>query len=403
MKITKAFIKQIPKTDLHVHLDGSLRLNTLVDLAKRKGVYLPAYTAKELKEQIFKTEYQNLAEYLRGFAYTTAVLQEEESLERAAYELAEDSMLEGVRYIEVRFAPQLHQSRKIGIIEVLLAVNSGLEKAKKKFNADPRIKRGKEPPFEYGIIVCAMRMFDYNFSPYFNMLLDVHRYSDRRRIYAMAAQELLHAAIEAREQYGVPVVGFDLAGMEKGYPASYFKDAYDLAHRNFLKKTVHAGEDYGPESIFQAITDLHADRIGHGVHLFSSHLISNREIRDKEAYVQNLAQYIADRRITIEVCLTSNQQTNPEMRELQRHSFDKMRTAQLSLSFCTDNRLVSSTTVTDEIYKAVKAFKLTPKELHDFVIYGFKRSFHPGTYLEKRDYVHQVIDFYSDVEEGSGK
>jgi adenosine deaminase len=235
------------------------------------------------------------------------------------------------------------------------------------------------------------------------MLLDVHRYSDRRRIFAMAAQELLHAAIEARDQHGVPVVGFDLAGMEKGYPASYFKDAYDLAHRNFLKKTVHAGEDYGPESIFQAITDLHADRIGHGVHLFSSHLIQSREIKDREAYVQNLAQYIADRRITIEVCLTSNQQTNPEMRELQRHSFDKMRNAQLSLSFCTDNRLVSSTTVTDEIYKAVEAFNLTSKELRNFVIHGFKRSFHPGTYLEKRSYVHHVIDYYSEVEKEAGK
>lgn len=401
MTITKAFIKKLPKTDLHVHLDGSLRLSTLIDLAEKHKVKLPAKTAKGLKEKVFKENYGSLAEYLNGFQYTTAVLQDEESLERAARELAEDNLAEGVRYLEVRFAPQLHQSKRLGILKVLNAVHRGLDTAKQVFNAGKPVRSGKEPRFEYGIIVCAMRMFGYNYSKYFNTFLNVHRHSEKTWIFSIAAQELVQGAIEARDHHQIPVVGFDLAGMEKGYPAAYFKDAYSLAHKHFLKKTVHAGEDYGPESIFQAITELHADRIGHGMHLFNTNMIENEEIIDKEAYVQNLAQYIADRRITLEICLTSNMQTTPKMQDLQRHSFDKMRQAKLSLTFCTDNRTVSSTTMTQEIYKAVKAFKLTADELREFIIYGFKRNFYPGSYLEKRSYVRQVIDYYRSLENGA--
>ena len=120
---------------------------------------------------------------------------------------------------------------------------------------------------------------------------------------------------------------------------------------------MHAGEAYGPESIFQAITDLHADRIGHAVYLFDADMIKSPEIKDKKAYVANLVQFIADRRITIEVCLTSNLQTNPAIRDLSEHSFRHMRKAKLSATFCTDNRTVSQTTVSDEILKAVQAFQ----------------------------------------------
>jgi adenosine deaminase len=402
MKITKAFIKKIPKTDLHVHLDGSIRLPTLIELARKKKIKLPAYTQKGLKELVFKKKYKNLEEYLRGFAYTVAVLQDAASLQRVAYELAMDNADEGVRYIEVRFAPQLHQSRTRNIVDVLRAVNRGLQKAKDEINRREPIASGVEPPFHYGIIVCAMRMFSKSFSEYFRNLMDVHEHSEKRWIYSMAAQELVRAAVKARDEHHIPVVGFDLAGMEKGYPASYFKSSFALAHRNFLNKTVHAGEDYGPESIFQAITDLHADRIGHGVHLFSTDMIENPEITNKRQYVKNLARYIGGRRITLEICLTSNMQTNPSMRRLYEHSFGKMRKGRLSVTFCTDNRTVSSTTVSREIKLAVDSFKLNPEELKDFVIYGFKRSFFHGSYLEKRKYVRQIIDYYEAIEKKMG-
>jgi len=398
MKISKEFIEKIPKTDLHLHLDGSLRLPTLIDLARKNGVKLPAYDEAGLRRLVFKNKYASLPEYLKGFLYTTAVLQTPAALERVGYELAQDNQDEGVRYIEVRFAPQLHQSARMSSIEVMSALNRGLARAKDEFNARAEVKSGEEPPFEYGIIACAMRMFDNGFSEYFDNLLNVHAHSERKWIFSLASQELVRAAVEAKTKLGLPIVGFDLAGAEAGYPAEDHAQAYALAHKNFLKKTVHAGEAYGPESIFQAITDLHADRIGHAVYLFDAGMIKSPEIKDKKAYIANLVQFIADRRITIEVCLTSNLQTNPAIRNLADHSFKHMRKAKLSATFCTDNRTVSQTTVSAEILKAVQAFSITPRELKNFVIYGFKRSFFPGTYIKKREYVHQIIDYYEKIE-----
>ncbi|MCP4218828.1 MAG: adenosine deaminase family protein [bacterium] len=398
MKITKEFIKKIPKTDLHLHLDGSLRLSTLIELAREGDVKLPAYTESELTKKVFKPKYNDLGEYLRGFGYTCAVLQSESNLERVAYELGIDNIDEGVRYIEVRFAPQLHQHRHLGIAAILKAVNRGLLRAKEEFNSMPAVKEGNEVPFKYGIIVCAMRMFDYGFSEYFDLLMDVHKHSERKWIFSLASQELVKASVEARDRFGLPIVGFDLAGMEKGYPAEDHRPAYHLAHQNFLKKTVHAGEAYGPESIFQAITELNADRIGHGVHLFSPETIQDESIQDKDLYIKNLSQYIGDRRITLEVCLTSNMQTLPSIKELKDHSFAKMRQAGLSVTFCTDNRLVSSTTVSNEIMKAVETFDIGTRELKHLIAYGFKRSFFPGTYVDKRNYVRQVLDAYERTE-----
>jgi adenosine deaminase len=398
MKINREFIEKIPKTDLHLHLDGSLRLSTLIELARENNIHLPAYTEKELKQKVFKDRYDSLEDYLEGFKYTSAVLQGESSLERVAYELAVDNINEGVRYIEVRFAPQLHQHNDIGIINVLEAVNRGLSRAKQEFNSGEMKQTGSEVPFHYGIIVTAMRMFDYGYSEYFDSLLNVHRHSVRKWIYSLASQELVKASIEARDRYNIPIVGFDLAGKEKGYPAVDHKYAYALAHKNFLKKTVHAGEAFGPESIFQAITELNADRIGHGVHLFNADMIRDEEIEDKQAYVENLAQYIGDRRITLEVCLTSNLQTNPAITDLKQHSFRKMRKYGLSVTLCTDNRTVSNTTVTDEILKAVATFDIKVKQLKDIIAYGFKRSFFPGTYMEKRKYVRQVLNAFEKIE-----
>jgi adenosine deaminase len=400
MKITREFIEKIPKTDLHLHLDGSIRLSTLIELAEENDISLPAYTEKELKQKVFKDKYENLEAYLEGFKYINLVLQSEPALERAAYELAIDNIKEGVRYIEVRFAPQLHQHKHLSVINVLKAVNRGLSQAMHEYNSGKVLNPGDADGihFSYGIIVCAMRMFDYDYSEYFDTLLDAHKHSERKWIFSLASQELVKASLEARDRFKIPIVGFDLAGKEKGYPAVDHKAAYELAHKNFLKKTVHAGESFGPESIFQAITDLYADRIGHGVHLFNTKMIYSEDITNKKAYVDNLVQYIGDRRITLEVCLTSNMQTIPAFTDLRSHSFGKMREAGLSVTICTDNRTVSNTTASDEILKAVETFDIKLKELKDLIAYGFKRSFYPGTYLEKRNYVRQVLDTYETAE-----
>lgn len=392
---SETLLRALPKTDLHVHLDGSLRLRSLIELAAEQHVRLPSNTVEGMEELVFKPSYADLREYLQGFAYTTAVMQDPESLERVAYELAMDNIQEGVCYVEVRFAPQLHMQQGSDFDEVMLAVNRGLARAAREHEGSDAV-RDQAPPFRYGVIVCAMRHFDANFSGWYNRLLSLLPGAPAKQIYSLASLELARAAARCRDTHGIPIVGFDLAGEEAGYPAHDHKEAFATAHRNFLKKTVHAGEAYGPESIFDAISELYADRIGHGYHLFSADHCGE-DVDDPEAYVRRLAAYIADRRVTIEVCITSNMQTNPSIGAVENHAFGRMLEAKLSATLCTDNRLVSHTTVSRELKLAVDAFNMDASQLRNTVIYGFKRSFYPGSYREKRAYVRAVLDHYDRV------
>ncbi|MFZ2508562.1 MAG: adenosine deaminase family protein [Steroidobacteraceae bacterium] len=397
-KITPAFLAEVPKTDLHVHLDGSLRLGTLIELAREHKVELPSYSEGGLRETVYKDRYASLGEYLKGFKYTVKAMHNAEALERVAAELAEDNQAEGVRYLEVRFAPQLHVRPGFDAVQVIAAVDRGLRRAREEFNRRPEVATGGEPPFEYGIICCAMRMFSGGYSQYYDTLFAAHPYTRPKDLFAMASVDLARAAVLARDAHGYQVVGFDLAGEEAGYPAGAHREAYDYAHRHFLKRTVHAGEAYGPESIFQAITDLHADRIGHGTYLLEPDQIRDPEITDQDHYVERLGNYIADRRITLEVCLTSNLQTNPQLQRLEDHTFTKLRAQRLSTTLCTDNRLMSNTTVSKELALAIAHLGLDRHDLKSIIIYGFKRSFFPGSYLRKRQYVRQIIDHYDAVE-----
>ena len=392
--ISTEFIRRIPKTDLHLHLDGSLRIPTLIELAKKQRVKLPSYTEDGLRRLIFKDKYANLPEYLKGFAYTCAVMQTAESLERIACELAEDNLAEGVRYIEVRYAPQLHINERLNMEEVIAAVCRGLSRAQKRHNQSKAVRSGADVPFHFGIIVCALRFIVPQMSPYYRRLFEVMSYASPKQVCMAASMELARAAVDLAHNKGLPVVGFDLAGAEAGYPADDHSAAYQYVHSHFIRKTVHAGEAYGPESIFQAITKCYANRVGHGTWLFAHQLIQNPNIPDPVAYSQYLAEYIASQRITIEVCLTSNAQTLPRMRDLSCHPLRQMLDHDLSVSICTDNRLMSNTSVTDELRVAIDKVKMTPRELRNVVIAGFKGSFFPGTYREKRHFVRQVIDRY---------
>ena len=395
MKYTHEFLKDMPKTDLHLHLDGSLRIPSLIEMAKNIKVELPSYDAQGLKDTVFKDKYQNLGEYLKGFKYTCDVLRDLENLERASYELAIDNQNEGVNYIEVRFAPQLlmNPAKNIGMKEILHRVNDGLLRAKNEYNQ----KKDKGLEFDYGIICCAMRMFNEKFSPYYSDIFKLMPNQKPAYVISNTAMELTTGAIKLRDEDGLPIVGIDLAGEEAGYPAVNFKDSYELAHRNFLNKTVHAGEAYGAESIFQAITDCYADRIGHGYSLFDSELIVHPKIKDKKKYIQNLASFIADKRITIEVCLTSNLQTNPDLKDIKDHHFKDMLENRMATTICTDNRLVSNTTVTDEYKLATDNFDIPVKILKDIVAYGFKKSFHSGSYVEKREYAKRAMNYFDQI------
>lgn len=397
--ISREFIQAIPKTDLHIHLDGSLRLKTLIELARSQKVKLPSYTEEGLKKLVFKDNYKNLEEYLLGFKYTCGVMCNAEAVERIAYELAIDSFKDGVRYIEPRFAPQRHANKNFSIEKVLDAVNRGLEKASKEINQKKEIKNEKEPSFAYGIIACAIRMFNEHFSDYYENFTHLHSFSSSEERYAMASLELAKALVRVRDTKGLPIVGFDLAGAESGFPAENHREAYQYVHKNFLKKTVHAGEAYGAASIFQAITDLHADRIGHGTYLFDETKVELPTRDERKKYVAELAQYIADSRITMEICLTSNAQTNPEMRDVSKHPCRLMLENRLSVTFCTDNTLISNTSSTNEFKLAVDTFDIDIRHLKNIIAYGFKRSFYPGNYKEKRAYVRSVLNYYEELEE----
>ncbi|MBU1908705.1 MAG: adenosine deaminase family protein [Verrucomicrobia bacterium] len=397
-KFSEEFIRRIPKTDLHVHLDGSLRIPTLIELARKDGVKLPSFEEAGLKELVFKKSYADLREYLQGFIYTVAVMQNAENLERMACELAEDNLAEGVRYMEVRFAPQLHCRPGFTLPQIVRAVCQGMDRAKREHNNRPEVKKGQDVPFEYGLIACAMRSFNEHMSPYYAQILQVMSYAPRKEIYATASLEMARAAVDLAHHEGLPVVGFDLAGEEAGYPAVGHREAYLYAHRHFLKKTVHAGEAYGPESIFQAITECHANRIGHGTFLFAADMIRDPDIEDAEAYVRHLADYIASQRISLEVCLTSNLQTTPSIRSVGEHPLRKMIEHGLSVCLNTDNRLVSDTTVSHELQIAADNIPMTPHQFRNLVIGGFKGSFFPGSYSAKRAYVRQVVRRYQTLE-----
>ena len=398
-KKLQTFLERVPKTDLHVHLDGSLRINTLIELAKEYKVDLPSYTESGLRETVFKDNYNNLVEYLHGFSLTCSVMQTPESLERIAYELALDNILENVRYLEVRYAPQLHINEKMTSIDIIISsVNKGLKRAADEHNKSENVKNGRDIPFKYGIIVGAMRFFNEHFSQYYEKLIESLPHLRRKDVFNCASLELAHAAVKVRDEYKIPVVGLDLCGPEAGFPAIDHACAYKYAHKNFMGKTVHAGEAYGPESMFQAITDCHANRLGHGTFLFDHKAITDPDIKNPEKFCSSLSEYIARRRITIESCPTSNLQTIPEIKDIKNHPIKKMIDKRFSVTIGTDNRLVSNTTVTSELKKVIKNIDITKKQLRDLIISGFKGCFFYGSYTEHRNFVRTAMNKYFELE-----
>ena len=389
----KKFIFDMPKTDLHVHLDGSIKLTTLIELAQQQKIELPSYTVDGLEALVFKSTYADLNEYLKGFSYLTAIMQDPESLERIAYEFAWDNFNENVCYFEVRFAPFLHVNKTQNFETVINAVNNGLQRAVKEYNNSEVVLINKKPKANYGIIVCAMRAFFYGMSKYYDNLLDVHKYNKPRTVFSLASSELINATIKLRQETNIPVVAIDLAGTENGYPPIDHKEAYAQACSNFINKTVHAGEDYGPESIFQAITKLYADRIGHGFYLFDENKILKPDIIDRTKYVKQLVKYIADHRILIEICLTSNLQTSSDLTNIKDHTFSKMLEENIAVSLCTDNRTVSKTTVTNEYLLAIDHFNLKLHDIQRLCFSGFKHCFFHESYVEKRKYLKSVFDY----------
>ena len=398
--LSRELILALPKSDLHAHQDGSLRMATLIELAREQGVTLPSYEEAGLCEQVFKPVYANLSEYLLGFHYTCAVLLTPEAIERVAFEMAEDAIAQGVRYLEVRFAPQLLVSTGEACVRAFQAVNQGLLRAKRQHNLSGAVKQGDDIPFDCVIICCAMRNFGRGMSVYYDRLLDVLSGMRHKEVVAVASQEAVRAAVAARERHGVPVMGFDLAGEESGYPAGHHFAAYEEAHRHFIRKTVHAGEAYGPESIYEAIARCHAERLGHGTFLFAAEKIQDPQIVDKAGFVDQLAEYIATMRVTIEVCPTSNLQTIPELKgDIRNHPVKRMLDYGMAVAVATDNTLVSHTTINRELALVAEACAMDLAAFKRLVLAGFKGAFYPGRYAEKRAFVRQAAERFERIVE----
>ncbi len=380
---SNALLKKLPKADLHVHLDGSVRLKTLVELAQSSGVELPSYTESGLLELVFKPTFNDLADYLSCFRYTLHIFKHKENIERCAYELALDNLAENVYYLEVRFAPELHTSPSCSIEDAIQATNNGLARAAREHNLTPEVLSGEKPPFVYGIIVCAMRFFPHES----NSKTHLHK----------AALDLAKRAIACRDKLGLPIAGFDVVGREKGWNAQTFEDAYNYAHQNLLQTTAHAGEELGSASILDAVKYLCPDRIGHALHLFHQSKDDCDDCEHSTAFMERIASFIGKMGIPIEVCISSNFQTNPTLKSLNDHVVTELIMRDMPFILCTDNRLISHTSVTQEYEILLHHHLLEPAAIKKLVLQGFHHSFFLGTLAQKKLFLERIENFYDKI------
>lgn len=324
VELTYALLERLPKTDLHCHLDGSLRVETILELAEQDGVRLPAHDVEGLRRALHAGENcESLADYLEAFAITLSVMQNEEALYRTAFELAEDAAKENVRYMEVRYAPVLHTQMGLPLPNIVEAVVQGLREAERIHG------------IQSGIILCGIRNMD-----------------------PLTSLRMAELAIAFKHR---GVVGFDLAGAEVDHPAKDHVEAFRLILNNNVNCTLHAGEAYGPESIHQAIHYCGAHRIGHGCRL---------------AEDGDLLNYVNDHRIALEVCPSSNVQTRA-VSSLEDHPMRFYFDYGIRVTINTDNRLMTDTSVTKELWLAHERMQFTLEELGQVIMMGFKSAFLP--------------------------
>jgi adenosine deaminase len=322
-QLDRELLRRLPKAELHCHLDGSVRPQTMLDLAREQGTTMPAPNAAALRDYMLVRDAHNLEEYLQRFDVTLSVMQTAPALERIAYELAEDAARDGVRYIEVRYSPVLNVRGGLTLEETVDAPLRGLARAQHDHGIVGRV------------IVCAIR----NMEP-------------------AISQELAELAVAYRHR---GVVGFDLAGGEAGHPARKHAEAFKYAHCHDLACTCHAGEGDGADSVRQAVHVCGANRLGHATRLIED---------------SSLTDYCNDRRIPLEICLTSNVQThaaNSYAEHPLRQYFDRG----LNVVLNTDNRLMSGVTLTDEYVHAAQSLNFSFDELSRIALNGFESCFLP--------------------------
>ena len=285
------------KIELHLHLDGSIRPTTISELLN-----ISLEEARKLSTVSQKTN--SLKEYLDKFDIPLKIMQTKENLIRVSKELAEDLQKDNVIYAEIRFAPNKHLESGLTLDEVITSILKGL----------------KEVPMKTNLILCMMRGDSYTKN------LEVIKY--------------------AKKYLGQGVVGIDLAGNESQYPVNDYKELFDIAKKESIPYTIHAGEADGALSVINAI-NLGAKRIGHGI----------RAIESNDAL--NL---IKEKDITLEVCPKSNLDTNM-YNKLEEHPIKTLFDKGIKVTLNTDNRTVSNITL-NETYEELKdTFKFTDEDL----------------------------------------
>ncbi|WP_245537665.1 adenosine deaminase [Sediminispirochaeta smaragdinae] len=357
--VTKEMIRQIPKVELHDHLDGGLRPETIVELADEYGIALPEKDPERLAQWLHRgSDRKSLPLYLESFGVTVAVLQKAEALERAAYEAILDVAKEHVVYIEIRFSPVLHLKEGLNVEAVVESVLKGLERGR------------RETGTEYGLILCAMR--------------------DQSVAISLEIAELAVAFSDRG------VVGFDIAGDENGHPPKKHLEAFQYIRNRNFNITIHAGEAFGLESIWQAIQICGAHRIGHATRLIEDMSVHGTRIEK----MGTLAHFIRDKRIPLEVCLSSNIQTGAAP-NFDDHPFHIYFRNGFRVFLNTDNRLMSNTTLSKEMELAVKHYNLSLKDLERLTINAMKSSF--AHYDERIKIIYDVLKpGYAEVEKTSG-
>jgi adenosine deaminase len=327
-------IRELPKVLLHEHLDGGLRPSTVIELAAEHGYeHLPTTDPTDLAAWFHRgAQRGNLPEYLEGFQHTTGVMQSSDALERVAFEFIEDMFEDGVVYAEVRFAPVYHTGHGLTQDEVVAAVIRGLKRGERQYGV------------QWGLIICAMR-------------------------HMRNSLEAAELAIRCRD---AGVVGFDLAGGEDGFPPKKHVEAFQTIERANFYITIHAGEAYGPESIWQALQYCGAHRLGHATRLRDDIEV----FPDGTMKLGRLAQYVLDRRIPLEMCLLSNLHTGA-CSSLEDHPFGLFFRRGFRVCLNTDDRLMSDTTMTGETTLATELFDLSLAELEKLSLNAIKSAFAP--------------------------
>ena len=355
-------IRELPKVSLHDHLDGGLRPQTIIELAEPLGIELPAADAAALGAWFAaQSDSGSLVEYLKTFDVTLSVMQTREGLTRIARDFVEDLVADGVVYGEIRWAPEQHLQRGLTMDEAVEAVQAGIDEAVEAASAAGRRIR-------VGQLVSAMRHIAHG-------------------------TEIAELALRHRDR---GVVGFDIAGPEAGFPASGQQPAFDLLAAEWFPVTVHAGEADGLESIRGALLDGRALRLGHGVRIAED--ISQEGGDDENAYVSlgPLAQWVKDRGIALECSPSSNLQTGAFAAwgdTLADHPFDMLYQLGFRVTVNTDNRLMSSTTLTRELGLLADTFGYDLDDVLAFQLNAAEAAFLPlEDRLELIDHLTEGFD-----------